>query len=50
MQTDFCWNYFCASKGDIITEELYGSSNYKKLKEKNSLSLIILVYKVGSSI
>ena len=37
MQTDFCWNYFCASKGDIITEELYGSSNYKKLKEKTAL-------------
>lgn len=37
MQTDFCWNYFCASKGDIITEELYGSSNYKKLKEKKQL-------------
>lgn len=39
MQTDFCWNYFCASKGDIITEELYGSSNYKKLKEKKQLCI-----------
>lgn len=34
MQTDFCWDYFYASKGDIITEELYGSYNDKKLKEK----------------
>lgn len=36
MQTDYCWNYFCASKGDIIAEELYGSSNYEKLKEKTA--------------
>lgn len=39
MQTDFCWNYFCASKGDIITEESYGSSNYKNLKEKKQLCI-----------